>query len=272
MKKALLTLMAILSMACKDVPKEAEQLDHQQIEEVYSLKEFSTIDAKNSDATAYYLFDTHYTMRGQRSSDPKALDCQVAVYRKVEQLHSDGLRMVFVEGTYKGVSQLDKIKEQVKNYTRSVPAQYEGTATLFDDDVLVAFIYDTEDQKNVLAINYAGTLSVVGWERTPDEELGKEHAVFFERSKRLEETYKRVQSGEIKEGSPEYQQYLANDKQFTADLESNRKRRSLDAYTVSQELGDQVYAVVIGRAHNEDIINIIASQESHPKIVGFVCP
>lgn len=215
----------------------------------YALEEIPVIEAKNSEGVAYYFFDKHYLMYGETNPDPHALDCHVEVYKKLEELYKNKkIIAVWGEGTYKGKFQLDVIKEQVHNYSQSLPAQFEGSQTQFTEAEIREFVNYTEDAKNALAINYAGALPVRGWENTPDAELSAEHRAFFEKSKRL------------------------GDKQFEADLKANVERRSHDAYVIPLELGVSNYAVIVGKRHRQDILTILAGQQTHPQIVSYICP
>lgn len=244
------------------------------------LQQQPIIPAKGSNVTAYFLYDTHYAGRdGINNPDPRALKCQVAVYRQLEELYwNQRIGQVFVEAGYKGVSFIDVIKAHVPNYERSVARTFEGTRKRFKDDgELTSFILHAGGHAcAAFGVNYVDRIPVFGWEGTPPAELDEEHKKLFYKVQALNAVEQKIRQGIIKQGTSEYDDYDRGKKEVDEEGIANRKRRSVDAYFNSLEFATQNptrnpnYAVIVGKAHREDILEIIVAQEQHPRIVDFV--
>lgn len=244
------------------------------------LHEHAPILKKGHNFTAYFLYDEHvvYSKNGE-PVNLRALKSETAVYNKLEELYRSGkISRVFVEGCFKGTTVLDDIPVGFPGYEQSQARTYQGSRRRFNTDAdLTKFILMVGgDAKVAFTINYAGSIPVIGWESIPSLQLVEERVNIFQRIAQLEKVKEQITTGSIAHQLEEHEQYIQEERRLEEEILAIQQRRSREAYfnplecATTNSLSPLSYAVVVGRAHRPDILEIITREVQHPKIVDFV--
>ncbi|PIN77466.1 hypothetical protein COV16_06770 [Candidatus Woesearchaeota archaeon CG10_big_fil_rev_8_21_14_0_10_34_8] len=244
----------------------------------YDLVELGTILPKDMGETAYYFFMNH-GLSGFQLSD-EAQYCAFAINKKLEELHKSGLLgSVYYEGVENG---------------RDLNYVYEGVDDWFE---FQAITDNADDQDTLYFIRHGSNVSIgnfffaarhydqlyfSGWEGRKDESPDFPYAEGEEIFKKLPELSENIPSTDDYENTPEFAAYEDALREIISIAENGYETRNEYAYFHPLEQANSWhrehpqnnpnYGVMVGKNHHDGIVDIIRSEDKHPRIVRYVCP
>ena len=241
----------------------------------YVKSEEVIMESSGDPRSLYLILQQHKSwLPDQKNNpDPKTVQCQLEIFRYIQNLHNRGLELVTFEGHFTDDLHTPEKSSLISQSKR----QYINTA---NDDRLVKLIANHENIASDYLSLFLENLYVGGWENSNKRNLEKKEDEAYQKLKEMEMKLKNLDSLNP-ELMKEFTEYIDDDEESWKTMKTQLiKDRSSHCYYNSLNLSDRLLkegrirsgdvAAIIGSGHESDFYDIVKTESkkpTHPKVV-----